>query len=86
MLCKDASEELGDLPAPLKLYQKSVLSPLFQLSLHLPFEKVVSRVSGIVHVHAISLWLIDFFLMELLLLKPKGCLMLQYGQCFGEGD
>lgn len=85
MLFKDASEGLGDLPAPLKLYQRFILSPLFQINLHFPFEKVISRLSGMVHVHAISL-ADRFFLKELLLLKPKACLMLQYGQWCGEGD
>lgn len=63
MLGKDVSEGLGDVPAPLKLSQRSILSPLFQLNLHFPLEKVVSGVAGIAHVHAISLlslWLIDF--------------------------
>lgn len=63
MLCKDASEELGDLPIPPKLYQRSIFLSLFQLTSHFPLEKMEARVSGIVRA---SLLADRFFFLELI--------------------
>ena len=83
MLYKDASEELGDLPSPVKLYQRSIVSSSFN-SLYISSWEDGSQ--GFWH-SACHLSLADrFFILGPIHLNSKGCLMLCHGQHPWEDD